>query len=52
MTTVIEFCNVTKEYPLYHHIGSGIKDLFFTLVEHLTYLKGVSIWRLKTYHSV
>ncbi|PLM59551.1 sugar ABC transporter ATP-binding protein, partial [Klebsiella michiganensis] len=25
MEPVIDFNNVTKEYPLYHHIGSGIK---------------------------
>ncbi|ELS4493877.1 ABC transporter ATP-binding protein [Klebsiella michiganensis] len=29
MEPVIDFNNVTKEYPLYHHIGSGIKDLIF-----------------------
>ncbi|HIG1893767.1 TPA: sugar ABC transporter ATP-binding protein, partial [Klebsiella pneumoniae] len=27
MHPVINFSHVTKEYPLYHHIGSGIKDL-------------------------
>lgn len=40
MTTVIEFCNVTKEYPLYHHIGSGIKDLFFHPRRAFNLLKG------------
>ncbi|HBY5814147.1 TPA: sugar ABC transporter ATP-binding protein, partial [Klebsiella pneumoniae] len=25
MHPVINFSHVTKEYPLYHHIGSGIK---------------------------
>lgn len=29
MTIAIEFINVTKSYPLYHHIGSGLKDLIF-----------------------
>ncbi|WP_213991141.1 ABC transporter ATP-binding protein [Sodalis sp. dw_96] len=29
MNRVIEFNNVTKRYPLYHHIGSGIKELIF-----------------------
>ncbi|HFU5650922.1 TPA: ABC transporter ATP-binding protein [Escherichia coli] len=29
MEPVINFSHVTKEYPLYHHIGSGIKDLVF-----------------------
>lgn len=29
MRTVIEFRGVTKEYTLYHHIGSGVKDLIF-----------------------
>lgn len=29
MNPVIKFENVTKEYPLYHHIGSGIKSLIF-----------------------
>jgi len=27
--TVIEFNDVSKSYPLYHHIGSGVKDLIF-----------------------
>ncbi|AFJ46550.1 ABC transporter ATP-binding protein [Shimwellia blattae] len=29
MEPVIKFDNVTKQYPLYHHIGSGIKELLF-----------------------
>lgn len=29
MNPIIKFENVTKEYPLYHHIGSGIKSLIF-----------------------
>lgn len=29
MSTAIEFRDVSKSYPLYHHIGSGIKDLLF-----------------------
>ncbi|WP_447864151.1 ABC transporter ATP-binding protein [Kluyvera sichuanensis] len=40
MTVVIEFCKVTKEYPLYHHIGSGIKDLLFHPKRAMSLLKG------------
>ncbi|HEB4872984.1 TPA: ABC transporter ATP-binding protein [Kluyvera ascorbata F0526] len=40
MPVVIEFCNVTKEYPLYHHIGSGIKDLLFHPRRAMSLLKG------------
>lgn len=40
MPVVIEFCNVTKEYPLYHHIGSGIKDLLFHPKRAMSLLKG------------
>ncbi|MCM6142090.1 ABC transporter ATP-binding protein [Klebsiella pneumoniae] len=40
MMPVIEFCNVTKEYPLYHHIGSGIKDLLFHPRRAISLLKG------------
>lgn len=40
MTAVIEFCNVTKEYPLYHHIGSGLKDLLFHPKRAFNLLKG------------
>ncbi len=29
MDVAIEFIDVTKSYPLYHHIGSGLKDLLF-----------------------
>lgn len=29
MTIAIEFKQVTKRYPLYHHLGSGIKELIF-----------------------
>ncbi|MBT0719868.1 ABC transporter ATP-binding protein [Rosenbergiella collisarenosi] len=38
--TVIEFQNVSKSYPLYHHIGSGIKDLIFHPYRALKLLKG------------
>lgn len=38
--TVIEFENVSKSYPLYHHIGSGIKDLIFHPYRALKLLKG------------
>lgn len=40
MPVVIEFCHVTKEYPLYHHIGSGIKDLLFHPKRAMSLLKG------------
>ena len=40
MEPVINFHNVTKEYPLYHHIGSGIKDLIFHPKRALQLLKG------------
>ncbi|SQK75470.1 Uncharacterised protein [Tatumella ptyseos] len=29
MSAAIEFRDVSKAYPLYHHIGTGIKDLIF-----------------------
>ncbi|MDC7859341.1 ABC transporter ATP-binding protein [Pantoea ananatis] len=40
MSVVIEFKNVTKRYPLYHHIGSGIKELVFNPKRALTMLSG------------
>lgn len=40
MEPVIDFNNVTKEYPLYHHIGSGIKDLIFYPKRAFQLLKG------------
>ncbi|ELN2738048.1 ABC transporter ATP-binding protein [Pluralibacter gergoviae] len=40
MEPVINFHNVTKEYPLYHHIGSGIKDLIFHPKRALQLFKG------------
>lgn len=40
MEPVIDFNNVTKEYPLYHHIGSGIKDLIFHPKRAFQLLKG------------
>lgn len=42
MSTVIEFSNVTKRYPLYHHIGSGIKELLFNPRRALSLLMGRS----------
>ncbi|WP_162286456.1 ABC transporter ATP-binding protein [Pantoea stewartii] len=42
MSVVIEFKNVTKRYPLYHHIGSGIKELIFNPKRALTMLSGRS----------
>ncbi|WP_024528595.1 ABC transporter ATP-binding protein [Serratia fonticola] len=42
MSAVIEFQNVTKRYPLYHHIGSGIKELIFNPRRALTLLMGRS----------
>jgi len=38
----IEFKNVTKRYPLYHHIGSGIKELIFNPRRALSLLSGRS----------
>jgi len=42
MDPVIEFRNVTKRYPLYHHIGSGIKELIFNPRRALSLLSGRS----------
>src|SRR5476649_493281 len=42
MTQVIEFQHVTKSYPLYHHIGSGIKELIFNPRRAWTLLSGRS----------
>lgn len=42
MTIAIEFKSVTKRYPLYHHIGSGIKELIFHPRRALTMLAGRS----------
>lgn len=42
MTIAIEFKNVTKKYPLYHHIGSGIKELIFNPSRALKMLSGRS----------
>jgi len=42
MSVVIEFNNVTKRYPLYHHIGSGIKELIFHPRRAFNLLKGRS----------
>lgn len=42
MTVAIEFKNVTKRYPLYHHIGSGIKELVFNPKRALSMLSGRS----------
>jgi len=42
MEVAIEFANVTKRYPLYHHIGSGIKELLFNPKRALTLLSGKS----------
>jgi lipopolysaccharide transport system ATP-binding protein len=41
-TPTIEFENVTKRYPLYHHIGSGIKELMFNPRRALSLLMGRS----------
>lgn len=40
MESVISFNNVTKMYPLYHHIGSGIKELLFHPKRALSLFKG------------
>lgn len=42
MNTVIEFLNVTKRYPLYHHLGSGVKELLFNPKRAIGLLKGKS----------
>ena len=42
MNIVIEFNNVTKKYPLYHHIGSGIKELIFHPRRAMNLLRGRS----------
>ncbi len=40
MEVVIEFENVTKSYPLYHHIGTGIKDLLLHPRRAISLLRG------------
>lgn len=40
MESVIVFNNVTKKYPLYHHIGSGIKELLFHPKRALNLFRG------------
>lgn len=40
MESVIVFDNVTKKYPLYHHIGSGIKELLFHPKRALNLFRG------------
>ena len=40
MESVIVFDNVTKKYPLYHHIGSGIKELLFNPKRALSLFRG------------
>ncbi|MFQ1679431.1 ABC transporter ATP-binding protein [Pantoea dispersa] len=47
MTVAIEFKNVTKRYPLYHHIGSGIKELIFNPKRALSMLSGRSYLAIK-----
>ncbi|MBP1128788.1 lipopolysaccharide transport system ATP-binding protein [Serratia sp. PL17] len=42
MSVAIEFKDVTKRYPLYHHIGSGIKELIFNPRRALSLLSGRS----------
>ncbi|SPZ56907.1 ABC transporter ATP-binding protein [Serratia quinivorans] len=42
MSLAIEFKHVTKRYPLYHHIGSGIKELIFNPRRALSLLSGRS----------
>lgn len=42
MTIAIDFNNVTKRYPLYHHIGSGIKELIFNPRRAIAMLAGRS----------
>lgn len=42
MGVAIEFDKVTKRYPLYHHIGSGIKELLFNPKRALSLLSGRS----------
>lgn len=39
MTPIIEFKNVVKSYPLYHHITSGFKNLLFNLPKALEQMK-------------
>ena len=46
MEPVINFSHVTKEYPLYHHIGSGIKDLVF----HPK--RAFQLWKGRTYLAI
>lgn len=40
MSAAIEFRDVSKAYPLYHHIGTGIKDLIFHPRRAMNLLRG------------
>ncbi len=40
MSIAIEFINVYKSYPLYHHLGTGIKDLLLHPHRALALLRG------------
>ena len=44
---VIRFQNVTKTYPLYHHLTSGLKNLLFNLPEALKQLRRSSFTAVK-----
>ncbi|MFA0026618.1 ATP-binding cassette domain-containing protein, partial [Vibrio sp. 10N.261.49.A5] len=40
--TVIEVNNVIKKYPLYHHIGSGIKNILLNPMKFISSFKTTS----------
>ena len=46
-TVVIEFSHVTKSYPLYHHITSGLKNLIFNLPSAIRQMRAASFTALE-----
>lgn len=47
MNSVITFRNVTKSYPLYHHITSGLKNLLFNLPKAVREMKAAKYTALE-----
>lgn len=47
MSIIISFENVSKSYPLYHHVTSGFKNLIFNLPKAIKEMRGTSFLALK-----
>lgn len=47
MRTAIQFENVTKTYPLYHHITGGFKNLIFNFPKAIKEMKSTSFTALR-----